>query len=94
MDSFKFENNIKIISGKSAVSNLPFELSQAGCDRPMLICDESSYRVGFFDEIKRSLNIADIEISTTFYKIADIFVCPHKNAQVISAILHINCADY
>ena len=72
MDSFKFENNIKIISGKSAVSNLPFELSQAGCDRPMLICDESSYRVGFFDEIKRSLNIADIEISTTFYKIADI----------------------
>ena len=29
-----------------------------------------------------------------FYKIADIFVCPHKNAQVISAILHINCADY
>ena len=72
MESFVFDNSIKILSGITAIANLPFELSQAGCDRPMVICDESSFRVGFHDQIKQSLSIGDIQITTTFYKIAEI----------------------
>ena len=37
MESFVFDNSIKILSGITAIANLPCELSQAGCDRPMVI---------------------------------------------------------
>lgn len=67
-----FENSIKFLSGDKAVYNLPYELSQFGCMRPMVICDELAFRLGPYDYVKSALDAADVKIAKTFYKVDNI----------------------
>lgn len=72
MEAAFFENSIKFLSGDGAVYNLPFEMSQNGCMRPMVVCDEFAYRLGPYDYVKTALDAADYSIAKTFYQVDNI----------------------
>lgn len=63
-----FENSIKFLSGDKAVCNLPYELSQFGCMRPLVLCDEPAFRLGPYNYVKSALDAADYSIARTYFK--------------------------
>lgn len=69
--SEQFCNNIKILSGERAIENLPFEINAKSVKKPMLICDEISYRLGYLSELLNVFNNNDIKFSAIVKKIAD-----------------------
>lgn len=72
MSTFSFSNDVKILCGDHALDNLPFELRERDCTRPLLISDERSYRLGFAKEVKRAMDNDIIGLGATYYKISEI----------------------
>lgn len=72
MSTFSFSNDVKILCGDHALDNLPFELRERDCTRPLLIADERSYRLGFAKEVKRAMDNDIISLGATYYKISEV----------------------
>ena len=75
-----FSNNTKFITGDRALEGLTFELQQNGVKKPLLICDDMSYRLGYLSELLRSFDSSDIRFSVIYKKVYDIptvEVCEH-----------------
>lgn len=72
MSTFCFANDVKILCGDHALDNLPYELRERDCSRPLLISDERSYRLGFAKEVKRAMDNDTIVFGATYYKISEV----------------------
>lgn len=71
MSTFSFFNDTKILCGDHALDNLPFELRERDCTRPLFISDERSYRLGFAKEVKRAMDNDIIDFGATYFKLAE-----------------------
>ncbi len=49
---YEFYCPVKIISGNKALDNLPYELSQMGVSRPLVITDKGIVLAGIIDLVK------------------------------------------
>lgn len=63
---FEFVCPVKILSGRKAISNLPYELSQLGAKRPMIITDKGVAGAGLIKPIKSAFADSDLEIGVVF----------------------------
>jgi alcohol dehydrogenase len=51
-DYYEFMNPVRIVSGYKAVDNLPYELTQLGVSRPLLITDAGIIQAGLLKILK------------------------------------------
>ena len=68
---YNFESDIKFMTGDKALRKAITEITNFGCRRMMLICDEVSERVGQVDDMLRQFN-KELNIVETFKRIGDI----------------------
>ena len=66
------DNNIKFVVGERALENIAYEISTAGCMRPMLVCDDMSNRVGLKRTLLKAFDGSDMDIAYIDQKIGDI----------------------
>lgn len=71
MSTFNFSCDVKILCGDHALDNLPYELRERDCTRPLFISDERSYRLGFAKEVRRAMDNDTIEFGATYFRISE-----------------------
>ena len=52
---YEFYNPVKIVSGKKALDNLPFELSQLGVSKPLILTDQGVTKAGLVKYVVNAL---------------------------------------
>lgn len=65
---FEFHNPAKILSGKTAVKNVPFEIKRLGASRPLVITDQGVVGAGLIDILKGAFKNTDVTIGAIFDK--------------------------
>jgi alcohol dehydrogenase len=63
---YEFFNSCKIISGKKALDNLPYELRFFGAERPIIITDKGVVGAGLIDHVKNAFKSSDMTIGAIF----------------------------
>ena len=63
---YEYYNPVKILSGKKALDNLPFELNQLGAKRPMIITDKGVSSAGLLKYVKGAFAETDMLIGAIF----------------------------
>lgn len=63
---YEFKNSVKIISGKNALENIPFELSNLSANRPLILTTKSVIKNGQLKIITNAMDNANIEVGTIF----------------------------
>lgn len=71
MSTFDFSCDVKILCGDHALDNLPYELGERDCTRPLFISDERSYRLGFAKEVRYAMDNDIIGFGATYYRISE-----------------------
>lgn len=71
MSTFSFSNDVKILCGDHALDNLPYELGERDCTRPLLISDERSYRLGFAKEVRHAMDNDIVSLGAAYYRISE-----------------------
>ncbi|MGF3076484.1 iron-containing alcohol dehydrogenase [Facklamia sp. P12955] len=66
---YEFMNSVKILSGKGALENIPFELLNLEAQRPLILTDESLIKHGQVQIITEALEDANIEIAAIFKEV-------------------------
>ncbi len=83
MSIFSFSNDVKILCGDHALDNLPFELRERDCTRPLLIADERSYRLGFAKEVRHAMDNDTISLGAFYYGVSE-SACPKDCDNVVT----------
>ncbi|PWI49545.1 alcohol dehydrogenase [Candidatus Heimdallarchaeota archaeon B3_Heim] len=60
---FEFYNPVKIMAGKNALDNLPFELMQLQAKKPLVITDQGILKAGILKSVKKAFSETDITFS-------------------------------
>lgn len=68
---YNFESDIKFLAGDKALRKSIEEITNIGCRRLMLICDEITYRVGQIDDMMRQFN-KELTIVVYFKVLGDV----------------------
>ncbi len=63
---FEFFAPVKIVSGKKAVENLPYELDQLQAKRPFIVTDKGIEQAGLIDIIRKAMDAGEMEIGAVF----------------------------
>lgn len=63
---YEFICPVKVLCGRKALSNLPYELKQLGASRPLVITDQGVVNAKLLDKIYAAFNDSDIEIAAVF----------------------------
>ncbi|CCQ92986.1 putative alcohol dehydrogenase [[Clostridium] ultunense Esp] len=63
---YEFKNSVKIISGKNALENIPFELSNLEAKRPLILTTKSMIRNGQLKIVTDAMENANIEVGLIF----------------------------
>lgn len=63
---FEFFCPVKILCGRKALPNLPYELKQLGSSKPMVITDKGVFDAGLLDKVKAVFEDSDIEIASIY----------------------------
>ncbi|MGN0770986.1 MAG: iron-containing alcohol dehydrogenase [Christensenellales bacterium] len=66
------DNNIKFIIGEKSLENLAYEIKLAGCDRPMLVCDDMARRLGYKSILLKAFDGTDVNINYIDHLIGDV----------------------
>lgn len=66
------DNNIKFLIGEKSLENLAYEIRLAGCDKPMLVCDDMARRLGYKSILLKSFDGTDTDINYIDHTIGDI----------------------
>jgi len=80
LQSFSFNHKPKIVAGLNSTADIDQELSDLGCERPLIITDEQIREVGLLDSITASL-----EDSGMSYDVFDNVVPNPRNTSVQEA---------
>ena len=67
---YNFESDIKFLTGRGAIRNGAVALSDIGCRRLMLICDEKSVKQGSLRALLRRVG-KELNIAATYKKVKD-----------------------
>lgn len=78
---FEFFCPVKILSGRKALSNIPYELGQLGCSRPLLIADQGVVKAGLVDKVRAAFDDAAMKITASFDEVP-----PDSNNRVVNAV--------
>lgn len=71
MSFFCFSNTTKLLAGEHALDNLPFELKNKDCLRPLFIADEKALRFGYVREVKKAMKNDTVDFAYAYCKFAD-----------------------
>ncbi len=63
---YEFKNSVKIISGKNALENIPFELNNLNANRPLILTTKSVIKHGQLKIITDAMDNSNIEIGLIF----------------------------
>ncbi len=63
---YEFTCPVKILSGRKALANLPYELTQLGASRPLVITDKGIVSAGLLDPVKAAFADSDLDIAAVF----------------------------
>ena len=66
------DNNIKFLIGEKSLENLAYEIRLAGCDKPMLVCDDMARRLGYKSILLKAFDGTDTDINYIDHSIGDI----------------------
>lgn len=66
---YEFMNSVKVISGRNAIENIPFELINLGASRPLILTTKSMTKNGQLKIATDSMEQANIEIGPIFMDI-------------------------
>jgi len=62
---FQFYNPVKILSGKKALENIPFELELLNAGRPMIVTDQGVVQAGLIDIVTAALGGSTLPTSSS-----------------------------
>jgi alcohol dehydrogenase len=65
---FQFYNPVKILSGKKALENIPFELELLNASRPMIVTDKGVVQAGLVDIVAAALGGSNLTIGAVYDK--------------------------
>ena len=63
---YEFQNPVKIISGRKALENLPYELDQLGARKPLIVTDPGVVRAGLVEQVIRAFAGSGFTIGAVF----------------------------
>jgi alcohol dehydrogenase len=63
---YEFFNPVKIVSGKKALNNLPFELDQLGAQKPLIITDKGVTKAGLVKHVKQAFRGSKMTIGAIY----------------------------
>ena len=63
---YEFQNSVKIISGKNAIENIPFELSNLEAKKPLVLTTNSMVKNGQLKIATDSMEKSNIEVGPVF----------------------------
>ena len=66
---YEFKNSVKILSGKNALENIPFELKNLEVNRPIILTDEILIKFGQVKIVEDALEESNIEVPLVYSKI-------------------------
>lgn len=66
---YEFKNSVKIISGKNAIENIPFELSSLGAHKPLILTTQPMVEYGQLKIATDSMEKSNFEIGSVFMDI-------------------------
>jgi len=78
---YEFYNSAKIISGKKALDNLPYEIRFFGAERPVIVTDKGVVAAGLIDHVKNAFKSSDMTIGAIFDDVP-----PDSSAKVVNQI--------
>lgn len=81
---YEFMNSVKILSGKKALENIPFELKNLGGKRPIILSDKILSKLGLVDNVVNAFNGSDIIIGTIYDDVP-----PDSSIKVVNQIAKI-----
>lgn len=81
---YEFLNSVKILSGKNALENIPFELKNLGAARPIILTDNLLAKIGLVDHVVNAFKGSDIVIGTIFEDIP-----PDSSVAIVNKIANI-----
>ena len=78
---YEFYNSAKIISGRKALDNLPYELRFFGANRPIIVTDKGVVAAGLIEHVKNAFKSSDMTIGAIFDDVP-----PDSSAKVVNDI--------
>lgn len=63
---FQFYNPVKILSGKKALENIPYELELLNARRPLIVTDKGVVQAGLIDVLTSALGGSDLTIGAVY----------------------------
>lgn len=66
---YEFKNSVKILSGKNALENIPFELKNLEVNRPIILTDEVLIKFGQVKIVEDALAEGNIDVPLIYSKI-------------------------
>lgn len=66
---YEFFNSVKILSGKRALENIPYELKNLRVKRPIILSDKMLVKIGLVDHVINAMKGSDIIIGTVYDEI-------------------------
>lgn len=63
---FEFYNPVKIVSGRKALDNLPYELEQCGVTRPLIVTDKGVMGAGLIKHVKNAFDSSGMTIGAIY----------------------------
>lgn len=63
---YEFKNSVKIISGKNAIENIPFELRSLGARRPLILTTQPMIEFGQLKILTNALKKINIDVGAMF----------------------------
>ncbi|MGD9677281.1 MAG: iron-containing alcohol dehydrogenase [Vulcanibacillus sp.] len=88
---YEFLNSVKILSGKKALENIPFELKNLGAKRPIILTNEMLVKLGIVEQVLNAFKGSEVIIGAVYEDIpADSSV---KVVNEIAAIYRKNSCD-
>ncbi|MCW7753060.1 iron-containing alcohol dehydrogenase [Desulfobotulus sp. H1] len=79
--SFEFHNPVKIISGYKVLDNLPYELSQMGAERPLIITDRGVVEAGLVRIVRSAFDSSGMTIGAVYDDVP-----PDSSVDTVNAI--------
>ncbi len=70
-DYFKFYNKTRIISGKKALENIPYELKSMDAVKPLIVTDKKSVRKGLVKLLVSAYGDSGLVIGAAFDGVSD-----------------------
>lgn len=81
---YEFLNSVKILSGRNALENIPYELKNLGASRPIILTDNLLAKIGLVDHVVNAFKGSDIVIGTIFEDIP-----PDSSVAIVNKIANI-----